>query len=650
MSINPSSPGKKNQLNQIISTYTTPSNTLGNLKPHPTSSPNKSMISNDFISYISELEKKIDKKCIEFNSKAKEISSQINQMLSTYTQHKLNVEKIAELEHSYSKLNNKTTAHEIRIGQISKEVSDFCFKYDKLFKESFNFPGIIGPFCKYKSLNEFFNYLNEQIGCLIAFKDKTLLDLDLHQKKADNQFTQLNYKMENVTKNQIMACTKIVNETKTNFFENFEEVNQKMLDLHAEIINKTNNIRQELIKLVDKNEKNLTNLVIDLNKQNNPQNNLDNKQILNNTNSNIILVNNNTNNIKNVENLVEEIKNLKDQILSIKNTLDERNKENNSNNITHNNGKKLRNLSEKSVNHITNLSTLKNTKTKILLSSGNPLPLNQTRKLSGGVASNRKKLKASSSLSTEDFNKLSNSTFFKKKIKKNFSQSPFNPSPPNQIRHPTIPEKMENMIIKETMNNEDIFDETLVNSKANMDIKDIENKKNDNYEKFKCFTEYQENYKTKSMISLLKKSNTPVMEDNANDSSNLKSDCSSNSNSNQNNQSITKANTNQNTHSFSSNIKNKVNPIQVMQFANRDNIELLRFHSKNSNKSSNSLETIKKKENVREEGPIFGTVKVGKVLSNSISIKRRNNSKEKVPPIDCSPINKTIQIDTKKTK
>lgn len=646
MSINPSSPGKKNQINQIISTYTTIPNTLGNLKPQPATSPSKSMISNDFISYISELEKKIDKQCTEFNSKTKEISSQINQMTSSYTQHKLNVEKISELEHSYSKLNNKTTTHEIRIGQISKEVSDFSFKYDKLFKDSFNFPGIIGPFCKYKSLNEFFNYLNEQIGSLIAFKDKTILDFELHQKKTDNQFTQINYKMENVTKNQIMACNKIVNETKTNFFENFEEANQKMLDLHAEIINKTNNLRQELIKLVDQNEKNLTNLLIDLIKQNNPQNNPDNKQILNNTNSNIILVNNNTSNIKNGENLVEEIKNLKNQILNIKNILDERNKDNNSNNITQNNGKKIRNLSEKPVNHITNLSTLKNTKTKILLSSGNALPLSQTRKLSGGVASNRKKLKASSSLSTEDFTKISNSTFFNKKIKKNFSQSPFNPSLSNQTHDPTIPEKIETMIIREAMNNEDTYDDTLLNPKANMDIKDITNKKNDNYEKLKCFTEYQEGYKTKSMISLLKKNNTPIIEDNANDSSNIKSDCSSNSNSNQNNQNITNTN-----HShFSSNTKSKVNPIQVMQFANRDNIELLRFHSKNSNKSSNSLETIKKKETIREERNIFGTVKVGKVLSNSISIKSRNSSKEKIPPIDCSPINKTIQIDTKKTK
>ena len=60
--------------------------------------------------YISELEKKMDKQCTEFNSKTKEISSQINQMTSSYTQHKLNVEKISELEHSYSKLNNKTTS------------------------------------------------------------------------------------------------------------------------------------------------------------------------------------------------------------------------------------------------------------------------------------------------------------------------------------------------------------------------------------------------------------------------------------------------------------------------------------------------------------------------------------------------------------
>ena len=285
-------------------------------------SPLKTSSTSDLICYITELEKKIDKKCIDYNSKMKEISSQVNQMTYSFSQQKINVEKISELEHSVSKLSNKITTHEIRINQISKEVSDFCVKYDKIFKENFNFPGLIGPFCKYKAISDFFNYVNEQITTLILFKDKTILDSDVHQKKIDSMFQNLNFKMENFTKNQINACNKIFNDAKNKVFDNIEDANQKFFDLHAEIINKTNTLRSEIIKLVDQKEKILTNIIIEL-KHNENETNSNDTIVKNGNSSNIILVNNNTSNINHSEDLLEEINNLKEQILAIKNNLDE---------------------------------------------------------------------------------------------------------------------------------------------------------------------------------------------------------------------------------------------------------------------------------------------------------------------------------------
>ena len=536
---------------------------------------------NDFVSYITEL----DKKYSELNYRTKELSNKLNQMTCSSPQQKINIEKISELENTCSKLTNKTTTHEIRIGQISKEVSDFCFKYEKMLKESFNFPGIVGPFCKYKSISDFITYLNDQCSILIAFKEKCILDFESYQKKADGLFQSINYKIENYTKNQVSACNQILQDAKNNVCSNLQDVNSKFLELHAELTNKTNTLRKELIQMIDRVENKTF-----INSNSLPEN----QQIMNNSNSsNFILVNNNTTN--NNENLLEEIKHLKEQIVSIKTTLEEKIKDNTSSN------KRVRNLSEKQTTHITNLSTLKNGKTKIILSS-NPSKGNIK---SRNNKSNRKVLKGSSTFSTDELAKI-NSSFLKKSMKKNLSHSNINGLTKSKSK------------LKELVHKSQEENETLKNLDINKLTSSISNS---NYENIQCFTDYQDEFKTKSLFSLKKKPKL-ILEENEtiNDSSNVRSDCSSTSNKN-------------------SNSKVQINPIQAMQFANKDNIELLTFNS--AKKSiSQSPEISSKVEIIRDNRNIFGTVKVSKVFS----LKR--NSKEKIP-IDCSPCSPMNQSNKK---
>ena len=536
---------------------------------------------NDFVSYITEL----DKKYSELNYRTKELSNKLNQMTCSSPQQKINIEKISELENTCSKLTNKTTTHEIRIGQISKEVSDFCFKYEKMLKESFNFPGIVGPFCKYKSISDFITYLNDQCSILIAFKEKCILDFESYQKKADGLFQSINYKLENYTKNQVSACNQILQDAKNNVCSNLQDVNSKFLELHAELTNKTNTLRKALIQMIDRVENKTF-----INSNSLPEN----QQIMNNSNSsNFILVNNNTTN--NNENLLEEIKHLKEQIVSIKTTLEEKIKDNTSSN------KRVRNLNEKQTTHITNLSTLKNGKTKIILSS-NPSKGNIK---SRNNKSNRKVLKGSSTFSTDELAKI-NSSFLKKSMKKNLSHSNINGLTKSKSK------------LKELVHKSQEENETLKNLDINKLTSSISNS---NYENIQCFTDYQDEFKTKSLFSLKKKPKL-ILEENEtiNDSSNVRSDCSSTSNKN-------------------SNSKVQINPIQAMQFANKDNIELLTFNS--AKKSiSQSPEISSKVEIIRDNRNIFGTVKVSKVFS----LKR--NSKEKIP-IDCSPCSPMNQSNKK---
>ena len=101
MSIHLTSMKKNYQNIQPHSSSNSPS--MSSSKSQINLSPLKTSSTSDLICYITELEKKIDKKCIDYNSKMKEISSQVNQMTYSFSQQKINVEKISELEQSVSK-------------------------------------------------------------------------------------------------------------------------------------------------------------------------------------------------------------------------------------------------------------------------------------------------------------------------------------------------------------------------------------------------------------------------------------------------------------------------------------------------------------------------------------------------------------------
>ena len=110
-------------------------------------------------------------------------------------------DKIENVVQKIDKMNELLTSHDLRINNLIKDLSNACFKYDKIYLNNLILPGKIGDFCKYKNLKEYLEYTfnqflqfenyNKKQGIILKeFKDKIdNLDIDLsRQINALKQF------------------------------------------------------------------------------------------------------------------------------------------------------------------------------------------------------------------------------------------------------------------------------------------------------------------------------------------------------------------------------------------------------------------------------------------------------------------------------
>lgn len=100
--------------------------------------------SSDFRERIDRLEKLCDDYQVRINS------------ISEDTQYSKNkADQVADLITNFRKTNDQVMSLDIRVNSLQKEFSNACYKYDKIYLDNLNLPGIIGEFCRYKNLKEY---------------------------------------------------------------------------------------------------------------------------------------------------------------------------------------------------------------------------------------------------------------------------------------------------------------------------------------------------------------------------------------------------------------------------------------------------------------------------------------------------------------
>ena len=81
-----------------------------------------------------------------------------------------------KLEKFNSKLEEKIIFYNTKIAKLERDLSNACFKYDKIFLNNISSPGLIGDGCPYPSMKVFLEYMNNKIKEMLTSKDKFTLD------------------------------------------------------------------------------------------------------------------------------------------------------------------------------------------------------------------------------------------------------------------------------------------------------------------------------------------------------------------------------------------------------------------------------------------------------------------------------------------
>ena len=127
---------------------------------------------------ISQTNFKIENKQKDLYAKYDLLSSQLHEKKNKESFEKALLPFKQKIEDSISKLG-------INLGVLEKDFGNSCYKYDKIFSNNFNVPGLIGNGCPYDSLRPFLEYINLKITELLKAKEKQTFDFKKYKEKLE---------------------------------------------------------------------------------------------------------------------------------------------------------------------------------------------------------------------------------------------------------------------------------------------------------------------------------------------------------------------------------------------------------------------------------------------------------------------------------
>ena len=179
-----------------------------------------------------------------------------------------------------TKIEEMTVVTNTKLASFQKDLSNACFKYDKIFLNNISSPGLIGDGCPYPTMKAFLEFMNDKIKEMISSKEKNAIDFKRYTdwvkstldkfKKEINENKNSNYeflvnemkKYDKKTTEKINAVEdrlsfiKIENGTYNyNLNRKWEELEEKLklfYTMNDNLINVYNNNRKEFIQVKSK--------------------------------------------------------------------------------------------------------------------------------------------------------------------------------------------------------------------------------------------------------------------------------------------------------------------------------------------------------------------------------------------------------------
>ena len=199
-----------------------------------------------FVKKSSEIEDK-NKTSLE---KIDSMMSKNEQMFNSINNQQIKFEKIVELESFKNKTNDMIITHEFRIKNISKDLDDIKFRYEREIIQNLTVPGFVGPSCQFKTLSDYLLFNINEINKLKIDKDLTKKE----NKEIKSKFDSIMKNMLNLVDNSVTRCNEYT-DNKQKYFEKLLntkiiEFNEKNMEMKTKVLTNQRMVENELNKLL----------------------------------------------------------------------------------------------------------------------------------------------------------------------------------------------------------------------------------------------------------------------------------------------------------------------------------------------------------------------------------------------------------------
>ena len=172
------------------------------------------------------------------------------QMFDSINNQKLKLEKIGELESFKNKINDMVIAHEFKIKNISNDLENIKFRYDREIIQNLSVPGFIGPSCQFKTISEYILFNINEINKIKGEKDLTKKE----NKEIKIKIDSIMKNVFNLVDNSVTRCNEYT-DNKQKYFETLlntklKEFNEKNMEMKTQALTNQRIMDDEFNKLM----------------------------------------------------------------------------------------------------------------------------------------------------------------------------------------------------------------------------------------------------------------------------------------------------------------------------------------------------------------------------------------------------------------
>ena len=130
---------------------------------------------------ISNISKNFKNATLIIEQKYQSFKLKIDKINKTLESNNIIEEMNNKLDKFNSKLEETTMTNNTKIASFEKDLSNACYKYDKIFLNNISSPGLIGDGCPYATMRAFLEFVNNRIKEFLSSKDKSIVDFKRHE-------------------------------------------------------------------------------------------------------------------------------------------------------------------------------------------------------------------------------------------------------------------------------------------------------------------------------------------------------------------------------------------------------------------------------------------------------------------------------------